>query len=972
MAGMNTSWLGPRIGAAVLTVILPALLACAQPQWVAPTPPPAPRARPQWVWVRTPEPAPPAQPGQPDQPGAALDTAWLIREFDAPADVSDGHLALGADNHAVAYLNGVEVLKSDDWSHVAWTPVQILPGKNLLAIRAKNDRGAPTAANPAGVIGVLEATCGAGPALVITTDGAWSGASWEWEGWPGRVAPDAIAPVVVIGPMDSPPWKLADNAFAPLRPCPLLRRSFTISGQPTKAIVRIIGLGHYQLTCNGRIVGDTLFNQAWSVYDKTLFWQEFDLAPLLKPGENVLGVALGNSFWCVEPANDGRRYTKTDSMPDYSNGYPHLLWLDAKVQTASGTLGLASDTAWKWLEGPVTYSNIYAGEDYDARLARRGWDAPGFDDRAWKPVEAAPAPAATLAALEGPGMKAYQVFRATEIKEVAPDISTYVFPQNCSALLRFTIDGPAGATVRFKPCEYMDATGRVKFTYTWGTGKDIWLDYTLRGGGPETHEPVFFYVGAQYVQVEGAVPEGRDNPRRLPVVKNLELVHVRAACTEAGTFTCSSDLQNSAHRIIDWSMRSNMAHFPTDCPHREKNSWLEQDWHMARALSYRYNVHDWYFKLCRDIRDGQIADGHIPTNTPNYLVGLPPHGFWNEAPEWGVAGVLVPWHVYEWYGDRRVLGESFESMKRFVDYLASQAKDGAITSNLGDWYDYGHGKGDGPSQWTPAQVSATAIWALGARTVADAAEVLGRTDDAAKYRAMYTQIRADFLRLFYDPVTKTVKNTGSCQAGHAVALCAGLVPEADRGAVLQAIVDDVEKRNWQQTVGEVLQVFFVRALAEGARGDMLHRVYAREERGGYGYMVKSGLTTLPESWDAKPGTGNSMNHFMLGHLVEWHFAYVAGIRQRPGDVGWKHILIAPVPGPASGVTSAEATFESPSGTISSRWEVSKGRFSIHVRIPRGADARIVLPNSTEKSVGPGVWELECEMPDIRTELPNIR
>ncbi len=338
------------------------------------------------------------------------------------------------------------------------------------------------------------------------------------------------------------------------------------------------------------------------------------------------------------------------------------------------------------------------------------------------------------------------------------------------------------------------------------------------------------------------------------MIKNLDLVHVRADCPVVGRFTCSSALQNAAHRMIDWSIRSNMSYVATDCPHREKNGWQEENWHMARAMSYRFGVQDWFRKIARDLRDTQLPDGHIPTNCPNYLVGIPPHGYWNEAPEWGISGVLVPWHLYEWYGDRQALEAAFGSMKRYVDYLSSQAKDGIITSNLGDWYDYGHGKGDGPSQWTPNEVSATAIWALGAATVARAAGVLEQTDDAATYGKLFERIRGDFLAPFLrcdrrrrSPTTVPARQdiawrsaSGWCRRQTARRCC-------------RAIVDDLEKRGWQQTVGEVLQVFLIRALADGGRSDALHRIYSREGRGSYGFMVGQGLTSLPESWDARPG-----------------------------------------------------------------------------------------------------------------------
>ena len=741
-------------------------------------------------------------------------------------------------------------------------------------------------------------------------------------------------------------------------PCPIVRSAFKMDDLPAAGTVRVIGLGHYDLYLNGTRVGESLINQPWSQYNRTLYWQEFDITALLRKGENVWGVLLGNSFWRVGSANDTMRYVKTDAMPDYSGGRPFLLWLEARIRTENGQeLLITSNGNWKWSNGPLTFSHIYAGEDFDARQVPVGWDKPGFDDRAWKAVSVVPAPPAAVEAYTGPPMKAFEVFAPVKIMNPKPGEYTYVFPQNCSALLRFTVEGSAGKTIRFKPCEYMDSTGQVKFTYTWGTKKDIWHDYTLRGSGPESHQILFCYVGCQYVGVTGAVPRGMPNPGGLPVIRSIELVHVRTANPLAGSFTSSSDLQNGAHRMIDWAIRSNMSYVATDCPHREKNGWQEENWHMARAMSYRFDVQRWFSKIARDLRDTQLPDGHIPTNCPNYLVGIPPHGYWNEAPEWGISGVLVPWHLYEWYGDRTALDSAMTSMRRYVDYLSSQAKDGVITSNLGDWYDYGHGKGDGPSQWTPNEVSATAIWALGAKTVALAAEVTGKPDVATRYRELFEQIKGDFQRRFYDPATKTVSNNGSCQAAHSAALYAGLIPEADRAAVLQAIVNDLEQRQWQQTVGEVLQVFLIRTLADGNRNDVLHRVYSRENRGSYGFMVRQGFTTLPESWDARPGTGNSMNHFMLGHLMEWHYAYVAGIRQEPGSSGWRRVLIAPNPG---SLDSASASFKSPAGTIAVQWKQTRETFLLTVTVPEGVEGEAVLPNGEKHSLKAGTAMLSSK------------
>jgi len=782
-------------------------------------------------------------------------------------------------------------------------------------------------------------------------------ASWGIASW--RLAAPLAMTCLILAPSLHAEWiaPKAESQSIGRTPCPIFRHSFTLGEEPAGGTVRVVGLGHFALYLNGTAVGEALIDQPWSEYNRTIYSQEFDIGRLLAKGENALGVVLGNSFWRVEKPVDTMRYVKTDAMPDFSQGHPWLLWLEARITMKDGSVKvISSDGSWKWHDGPLTSSNVYGGEDYDARLNPAGWMKPGFDDGNWPRAAVVAAPEGKVLPYGAPPIMAHEVF--TPVKIVSPHQGeyTYIFSQNSSALLRFTVEGPAGKTIRFKPSEYVDSTGHVKFTYTWGTGKDIFHDYTLAGNGPETHQILFCYVGCQYVGVTGAVPEGYKNPGHLPVIRRLELIHTRADCPIAGTFTCSSDLQNKAHRLIDWSIRSNMSYVATDCPHREKNGWQEQNWHMIRAISYGYDVHSWYTKIARDIRDTQLPDGHVPTNCPNYLVGIPPHGYWNEAPEWGISSVFVPWHLYEWYGDRAILDSSYESMKRYVDYLSLGAKDGIINSNLGDWYDYGHGKGDGPAQWTPTTLTATAVWAMGATTVLRTAELLGNAPDAFIYDRLATRIREDFQRRFYDPVRKSVLNHGSCQAANAVALCAGLIPEQDRKDVLQAIVEDLERRNYQQTVGEVMQVFLIRALAEGGRSDVLWKIYTRENQGSYGYMVKQGLTTLPESWDAKPGTGNSMNHFMLGHLNEWHYAYVAGIRQQPGSIGWKHVLIAPEPGP---LDSVNATFNSPAGPIAVRWQQHAKAFTMTVSIPGGMDAVAVLPNGERHTLTEGTTTLRA-------------
>jgi hypothetical protein len=241
-------------------------------------------------------------------------------------------------------------------------------------------------------------------------------------------------------------------------------------------------------------------------------------------------------------------------------------------------------------------------------------------------------------------------------------------------------------------------------------------------------------------------------------------------------------------------------------------------------------------------------------------------------------------------------------------------------------------------------LSATATWALCAATVANAADVLGKAEDANSYRKLQKRIAADFLRHYRDPATGKLKHRGSPQCANAMALCADLVSKTDRAGLVEDIVADLERRGWQQTPGDVGHVYFIRALAEAGRSDVLHKVYTRESEGSYGGILRKGLTSLPETWDAMMDGHQSLNHCMLGHVIEWYYGYVAGIRQRPGTVGWRNILIAPNPGP---LTSAEAAIEVPTGRVVSRWTKTGAGFRLETEIPQGVDAVAILPSGKQ-------------------------
>lgn len=731
--------------------------------------------------------------------------------------------------------------------------------------------------------------------------------------------------------------------------CPLLRKEFTLPAAPKRAVVRIVGLGHFHLQVNGKRAGDAVIHQPWSQYDKTLYYEEIDVTSLLVEGENAFGVMLGNSFW-VNPVAPEGRYHKHG--PETNFGTRFLLWLEASIETADGRVAVASDESWKASPGPVTFSHIFGGEDYDARLEPLGWDAPGFDGSAWKAATAAEAPPGKLERQFWPPIRGKQTFGIRDVKAGEPGVFHVFFGQNASGVLRFTAEGKAGASFTVQPSEYRTDAGEF-MKPKWG--KPVLFRYTLKGGGPESHQWLFNYQGFQAVELVGAVPPGLPNPDGLPAIRNMELVHTHADLPQIGEFQTSSELYNRTHTLIDWAMRSNMSYVMTDCPHREKLGWLECAYLLAPTFSYRYDCRDWLAKIARDIREAQEPSGRILTVAPSYPETRFPAAF-HWTVEWGAAGALLPWHHYTWYGDAAILRDNYACMHKFVDYVASASTEGIAPGGLGDWYDYGHGQPPGPSRFTPTELTATAVQVMCIDAVIDAARVLQRDGDVTKYQSLRDRTAAAYLTKYYDARTHTFTHQDSCQCANTISSTARLVPEGDEKAVLDAVIADLEKRGWQQTPGDIGHAFFIRALAQAGRSDVLHRVYSREGLGSYGGILAKGLTAMPETWDAMTDGYQSHNHCMLGHVMEWYYGYVAGIRQPLGGVGWRRILIAPVPGP---LEHAEASFDSPAGRIESRWRMQGGRFRLDALVPAGVEATLIGPDGTSRQVGGGHHSFEC-------------
>lgn len=432
------------------------------------------------------------------------------------------------------------------------------------------------------------------------------------------------------------------------------------------------------------------------------------------------------------------------------------------------------------------------------------------------------------------------------------------------------------------------------------------------------------------------------------VLRRLEgqFVHLDAART--GQFSCSNERFNRIHALIDAAVRSNLQHVLTDCPHREKLGWLEESYLMGPSMAYNWDLRTFFPKIMRDMREAQLASGFIPDIAPEYVAfGA---GF-RDSPEWGSASIMVPWLDWTWYGDRRSLTDSYHAMKAYAAYLGTQTKEGLLTYGLGDWYDIGPGA-PGYSQLTPQGVTATATYWEDLRVLERAARILGAESEAAGFAAQAAATRNAFQEVFYRAVDKTYATGSQTSLGMPLAL--GMAPEEARPALIERLIADVRARQNHTTADDVGYRYVLAALAQAGRGDVVFDLANNPEAPSYAAQLSAGATSLTEAWDANPES--SQNHLMLGHIEEWFYAGLAGIRPDPDVSNLRHIFIEPQP--VGDVRWLKASWESERGPVSVDWRIEGSAFFLKASIPPGMTADIRLPGGAGHHVNSGQYEFQ--------------
>ena len=734
---------------------------------------------------------------------------------------------------------------------------------------------------------------------------------------------------------------------------PLLRRSFAVNKPVKSATIFICGLGHFEMSLNGKKIGDHFLDPGWTKYDKQALYVTFDITDQIKQGDNAVGVMLGNGFYYVPPVPG--RYRKLKS----AFGYPKMICRLVFEYTDGTGEDIVSDRSWKTSSGPITFSSIYGGEDYNASLDQSGWTTPDFNDQSWKEVLLTDGPPILNSQMAEP-LKVMDSFSVKKITSVA-DKWIYDLGQNASGIPQIKVHGKKGDTIRIIPGELLKDDGTVNQK---ASGGPYYLEYILKGEGMETWQPRFTYYGFRYLQINGIVPEAENNPQNLPVLIEVKGLHTRNAAGKVGEFESSSQLFNRTYSLIDWSIKSNMASLFTDCPHREKLGWLEEAHLMGNSVRFNYDIDNLCRKQFMDIIYSQTEEGLIPEIAPEYVKFEWGGDIFRDSPEWGSNGIILPWYVYQWYGDKQVLAETYAMMKRYVAYLEKKSKNHILSQGLGDWYDIGP-KAPGVSQLTPMGITGTAIYYYDLVIISKIARLLGKPDEAAGYEKLAGAVKTVFNETFFDKKTKQY-GTGS-QTANAMAVYMKLVEPQYKNDVVNNIVKDIRDRKNSLTAGDIGYRYLLRVLHEEGRSDVIFDMNSRSDVPGYGYQLAKGATALTESWQAYATASN--NHFMLGHIMEWFYCGLAGINQAENSVAYKDIIIKPEV--VGDLTYAKGSYHSMYGDIFSEWKKEQGKFKLSVKIPANTKATIYLPGTDLKDISEGGKPLSNGVKFLRVEKGNV-
>ena len=728
------------------------------------------------------------------------------------------------------------------------------------------------------------------------------------------------------------PW---DDDTEPPRPAVMLRNEFSLKGEVESARMYASSFGLYEVEINGKRVGDQLFTPGWTSYEERVQYQAYDISSYLQEGSNAIGVILGDGWYRGDLGWDDQNNFYGETLAFL--GQIHVEYKDGRSEV------VISNSDWDVSTGPIKYSEIYDGEYYDARLEKEGWSQVAYENgnNIEKP-ETMTVEGVDLVASQAPPVRNTMELKPVDVIYTPEGDTVLDMGQNMVGYMRMTVEGPEGRKVTLRHAEVLDDDGNF---YTENLrAADQTNVYVLKGEGTETWEPHFTFQGFRYVAVD-------DYPGDTLDPSDFTGVVIHSDMEPTGHFDCSNPLINQLQHNTVWGQKGNFLDVPTDCPQRdERLGWTGDIQVFAKTANILMNTAGFLTSWLKDLEADQLENGAVPHVVPNVLSKDD-----SGAAGWGDAATVVPWSLYQSFGDKRVLKQQYESMKKWVGFMKDRASERGNPYlwtgdfHFGDWLSFSSNNSAYPGAYTHTDLLATAFFAHSSRLVLKTAELLGNEKDVQDYTQLHEEIKTAFQNEFLTPNGRISSDT---QTAYLLALRFNLLPPNMRKEVSENLVRAVNERG-HLTTGFLGTPHLNHVLSEFGHDEIAYRLLMRKDYPSWLYPITKGATTIWERWDGIKKDGsfqnagmNSFNHYAYGAIVEWLFKEVAGINN--DYPGYKKSFLKPSPG--GDLTHARAFQNTLYGRVSSAWHFDEDDFVWRVNIPANTTAEVLLPHAESREV----------------------
>ncbi len=726
------------------------------------------------------------------------------------------------------------------------------------------------------------------------------------------------------GMMDQKNWHgawITDSRDISLKPAPYFRQEIEVSKKMVSARAYVAVGGLFEFYVNGKKVGDHRLDPMYTRFDRRTLYVTHDVTPYLTGGKNVLGMLLGNGW-----------YNHQSTAVWYFDKAPWRerprFCLDLRITYDDGTVQtISSGTSWKTSLSPVIFNSIYTGEHQDANLAQPGWSVAGFDDSKWANAKLTAAPSQNIVSQQLKPIRATEEILVKSFKKFSDTLYVFNLGRNIAGVSKITVKGLPGTKLLLKHGERLYQNGRVDQSnisahYRPTDDKDPFGTdiYILKGVDTETFSPHFNYKGFQYIEVSSSKP--------VELTQNsVTGIFMHSDVTAAGKIESSNPILNKIWVAANASYLSNLFGYPTDCPQREKNGWTGDGQIAVETGLFNFDGITVYEKWLADHRDEQQPNGVLPNIIPTSGWGYD----WANGPDWTSSLVIIPWNIYQFYGDNRLLRQTYDNIKRYVDYIDRISPENLTNWGLGDWIPV--------KSKASKELTSSCYYYADALILSKTAKMLGKTDDYERYSGLAGKIKNAINKKFLNDTT-AVYATG-LQTELAAPLFWGVVPEEFKPRVAANLAKRVEADLFHLDVGLLGTKALLNALSENGYAEVAYKIAAQETFPSWGWWMVNGATTLYENWPIDAKSDISLNHIMFGEISAWFYKALGGIRPDPIQPGFKNILLEPHF--VNGLTHFEASHQGPYGLIVSNWVRTKENIDYFVTIPSNSSALLTLP-----------------------------